>query len=53
MKQNTIHLHSTEAVTVVPAQTKLLLTLWTLANRQSFQGFGDRIGMYMGLYQRN
>ncbi|XP_045030382.1 protein ALP1-like [Daphnia magna] len=32
----------------VPVQTKLLLTLWTLANVESFRGIGDRFGMYMG-----
>ncbi|KAI9561819.1 hypothetical protein GHT06_012780 [Daphnia sinensis] len=32
----------------VPVQTKLLVTLWTLANIESFRGIGDRFGMYMG-----
>ncbi|KAK4037995.1 hypothetical protein OUZ56_030016 [Daphnia magna] len=34
----------------VPVQTKLLLTLWTLANVDSFRGIGDRLEMKRALH---
>jgi hypothetical protein len=32
----------------VPMYVKLLMTLWTLGNKESFRGIGDRFGMYQG-----
>ncbi|XP_045033881.1 uncharacterized protein LOC116922685, partial [Daphnia magna] len=36
----------------VPVQTKLLLTLWTLANVDSFRGIGDRLEINFGSIDR-
>ncbi len=32
----------------VPMHVKLLMTLWTLGNKESFRGIGDRFGMHQG-----
>ena len=32
----------------IPLHVKLLLTLWTLANQESFRQIGDRFGMNRG-----
>lgn len=32
----------------VPMESKLLLTLWTLGNQESFRGIGERFGINRG-----
>lgn len=51
MGYSATHLNST--VSGVPVQTKLLGSLWTLANIKSFSAIEDRFGMYMDLYLEN
>ncbi len=41
-------LNGKKAVIAVPPREKLLLTLWTLANNESFREIGDRFGMSRG-----
>lgn len=33
----------------VAIEVKLLITLWTLGNKESFRGIGDRFGMLPGV----
>jgi hypothetical protein len=42
------HINGIEKRACVPVETKLLLTLWTLGNLESFRDIGDRFRLQMG-----
>ena len=43
------HLSGIEGRRCLPVRIKLLLTIWTLENLESFRGIGDRFGVQMGM----